>query len=156
MLAICLMATILGYVNDKPPSPDKLEPTALSRALRHERSEVLLYANDITKPPDRLEPTSMLRNPRHERSEVRSYTLPMATCAPKAPPLDSVRGFRAPSTLPNPARVGCAPGPCRPRPALKGALLPRAPQRQGLRAPTPTPSVPPLDQSARPWRSYTG
>jgi hypothetical protein len=97
----------------------------------------------------------MLRNLRHKRSEVRTYTLPMATCAPKALPLDSVGGFRAPSThdkgcapltQPNPARIGYAPGPCRPGPALKGALLPRAPLRQGFRAPTPTTSVSPLDQ----------
>jgi hypothetical protein len=107
----------------------------------------------------------MLRGPGSRASEVRTYTLPVATCAPKALPLDSVRGFRAPSThdkgcapltQPNPARIGYAPGPSRPGPGLGRALPLRDLPRQGFRAPTPTASLSPLDQDERFCRSITG
>jgi len=106
----------------------------------------------------------MLRNRGHERSEVRTYTLPVATCAPKALPLDSVRGFRAPSThdkgcapltQPNPARIGYALRSLAPETQRQGALLPRHSQRQGFRPPTPTASVSPLDQGEHVWCSNT-
>ena len=94
----------------------------------------------------------------HDRREVRTYTLPSATCAPKAPPLDSVGGFRAPSThdkgprpltLPNPARVGCAPGISLPGPGLGRALPLRDLPRRDFRVPAPTASVSPPDQDGR-------
>jgi hypothetical protein len=100
----------------------------------------------------------------HERSEVRTYTLPAAMCAPKAPPLDTVRGFRAPSThdkgcapltQPNRPPVGCAPGISLPGPGLRRALPLRDLPRQGFRAPAPTASVSPLDQDERFRRSIT-
>jgi len=105
---------------------------------------------------------TMPRREGHDRREVRTYTLPEATCAPKAPPLDSVGGFRAPSThdmgprpltLPNPARIGCALRSLAPETQRQGALLPRHSQRQGFRAPTPTASVFPLEQDERLRRS---
>lgn len=51
-----------------------------------------------------------------------------------------------PSTLTNPMRFGCPPGICLPGPALNGALLPRDPQRQDFRVPTPTRSASSLHQ----------
>ena len=105
-------------------------------------------------PPDKLERTAMLRNPCPEQGEGRTYTflrnvvrqrLCLCTPAGLSRPCTDDDGRACPSTQPNPARVGYAPGPCRPGPALKGALLPRAPQRQGFRAPTPTASVSTLD-----------
>jgi hypothetical protein len=101
----------------------------------------------------------------HEARQVRTYTLPVATCAAKAPPLHTVGGFRAPSThdkgrapltRPNPARVGCAPGPSRPGPGLGRALPLRDLPRRGFRAPAPTASVSPLDHDERFRRSITG
>ena len=124
MLAICLIATLPKYDNDK-----KL-------------------------PPDKLEPLAMVRNPSHVRSTVRTYTLLRNVCGKGSAsalwhglsrPCTHDDGRACPSTQPNPARIGYAPGPSRPGPALKGALLPRAPQRQGFRAPTPTASVSTLD-----------
>ncbi len=124
MFAICLKATLPEYDNDKPPLPDKLEPTAMLRKLRHEPGEVRTY--------------TFLRNVVRQR-------LCLCTPAGLSRPCTYDDGRACPSTQPNPARVGCAPEPCRPGPALKGALLPRAPQRQGFRAPTPTANVSPLD-----------
>jgi hypothetical protein len=106
----------------------------------------------------------MPRNWGHELGEVGTYTLPVATCAPKAPPLDSVGGFRAPSThdkgrapltRPNPARIGCAPGPSRPGPGLGRALPLRDLPRRGFRAPAPTASVSPACRDERFRRSLT-
>lgn len=106
----------------------------------------------------------MLRDRGHKRSEVRTYTLPAATCAPKAPPLDSGGAFAplhhddgraCPSTQPNRAPVGYAPGPSRPGPGLGRALPLRDLPRQGFRAPTPTASVSPLDRDERFRRSIT-
>ena len=65
-------------------------------------------------------------------------------------------GSACPSTLPNRPPVGCAPGPSRPGPGPMGALLPRNPQRQDFRVPTPTASVSPLDQDERCRRSIYG
>jgi len=101
----------------------------------------------------------------HERSEVRTYTLPAVMCAPKALPLDSDGAFAplhhddgraCPSTQPNPARIGCAPGISLPGPGLRRALPLRDLPRQGFRAPAPTASVSPLDRDERFRRSITG
>ena len=95
---------------------------------------------------------------------MRTYTL-LRTCAAKAPPLHSGGAFAplhhddgrpCPSTQANRAPVGYAPGPSRPGPGLRRALPLRDLPRQGLRAPTPTASVSPLDQDERFRRSITG
>lgn len=101
----------------------------------------------------------------HDRREVRTYTSLRDVCGKGAAsahrhglsrPCTHDDGRACPSTQPNPARFGYAPGPSRPGPGLKGALLLRDLQRQGLRAPTPTASVSPLDEDERFRRSITG
>jgi len=164
----------------KPLRRIKLEPRAMHRDPRHKRSEVRTYTSLSRRVRQRLRlwtQAGLSRPCTHDDGRACPSTLPNPARIGYAPghsrpgpgliralPLRDLppRGLRhddrraRPSTLPNPARIGYAPGPCRPGPALKGALLPRAPQRQGLRAPTPTPSVRPLDQNARRWRSYPG
>ena len=83
----------------------------------------------------------------HEQGEVRIYTLLRNVCGRSSAsalghwlsrPCTHDDGRACPSTQPNPARVGCVPGPSRPGPGLGRALpLPDLP-RQGFRAPTPT------------------
>jgi hypothetical protein len=124
MFAICLIATLPKYDNEKKLPPDKLEPLAMLRNLSHEQGEVRTY--------------TFLRNVVRQR-------LRLCTPAGLSRPCTYDKERACSVTMPNRAPVGCAPGPCRPGPALKGALLPRAPQRQGFRAPTPTASVSTLD-----------
>ena len=92
--------------------------------------------NRISASPDRLEPLAMLRNLRHVRSTVRTYAFLrnavrqrrcLCTLAGLSLPCTHDDERACSSTMPNRAPVGCAPGPCRPGPALRGALLPRVP-----------------------------
>jgi hypothetical protein len=100
----------------------------------------------------------------HEHSEVRTYTsqerrvrqrLCLWTPAGLSRPCTHDDGCACPSTQPNPARIGCAPGPSRPGPGLGRALPLRDLPRRGFRAPTPAASVSPLDQDDRFRRSIT-
>ena len=99
-----------------------------------------------------------------ESREVRGYTLlrnvrdrdaVSVLWAGFSHPAAHDEGRSCPSTLTNPMRFGCPPGICLPGPALNGALLPRDPQRQDFRVPTPTRSVSPLHHGhvydASPW-----
>jgi hypothetical protein len=107
----------------------------------------------------------MLRNLRHVRSTVRTYTLLRNVCGKGSAsalghglsrPCTNDDGRAFPSTQPNPARIGYAPGPSRPGPGLRKALPLRDLPRQGFRAPTPTPSVSRLDQDEQFCCSHAG
>lgn len=94
----------------------------------------------------------------HLRQQERTYTLAQRTgqrvrqrrCLCTLPglsrPWTHDKAAPGPLTPANPTRIGCA---------IRGALLPRHPQRQGFRNPTPTASVSPLDQDERLRRSIT-
>ena len=96
----------------------------------------------------------MLRNLSHVRSTVRTYTLLRNVCGKGSAsalwhglsrPCTGDDGRSCPLTQPNPARVGYAPEPYRPRPGLRRALSFRDLPRPGFHAPTSTASVSPLD-----------
>jgi hypothetical protein len=103
--------------------------------------------------------TGMPRRGVTQRSEVRTYTSGQKAprrvrqrrclCTPEglSRPFTHDKGASCPLTPANPTRIGCA---------LRGALLPQDPQRQGSRAPTPTASASPLDQDERYRRSTAG
>ena len=100
------------------------------------------HANDNTLRRIKPEATAMRQNPRHKRSEVRTYTslsrrvrqrLRLWTRAGLSRPCTHDDGRACPSTLPNPARIGYAPGPSRPGPGLRRALPLRDLPRRGLR-----------------------
>jgi hypothetical protein len=85
----------------------------------------------------------MPRSCDHELGEVRTYTLLRNVCGRSSAsalghglsrPCTHDDGRACPSTLPNRAPVGCAPGPSRPGPGLRRAFPLRDLPRQGFRA----------------------
>ena len=103
-----------------------------------------------------------------QQSEVRTYTSGqraarrvrqrrcLCTLEGLSRPFTHDDGRACPSTLPNPARIGCPPEPSRPGPGLRRALPLRDLPRQEFRFPAPTASASPLDQDERCRRSIYG
>ena len=107
----------------------------------------------------------MSRNLGHERKQVRTYTLLRNVCGKGSAsalwhglsrPCTDDDGPACPSTQPNPARVGCAPGSFRPGPGLGRALPLRDLPRRGFRAPAPTVRDFPLEPPPIPLRRTSG
>jgi hypothetical protein len=174
MFDICLTARIPRYDADEKSAPGTSVPLrggyraegvtwVCAAFAERQRSVGMIVATGRGRIS--LEHSTMPGDRGHKRSEVRTDTSlarrvrqRRCLCTPQglSRPLTTTRRRACPSTLPNPARIGCAPGPSRPGPGLMGALLPRDPQRHGLRAPTPRASVSTLDQDERFRCSITG
>ena len=134
-------------------------PAGLSRPCTHDKERACSLTMPNRAPvgcaPGPCRPGPALRGALLPRAPQRQgFRAPTPTASVSTLDPDDRRA--CPSTQPNPARIGYAPGPFRPGPGLRRALPLRDLPRPGFRALTWTASVSLLDQDEQFYCSRAG